>query len=355
LLPSFFAEKLLVWHLGNPREMPWLESKDPYIIWISEIILQQTRVAQGWDYFQRFILRFPDVFSIYEAEESEVFTYWEGLGYYTRVRNIIKTATILVEKNNGIFPDTYEGLLNLPGIGSYTASAIAGFAYNLPYPVIDGNVIRLISRISGITTVPTDKKNIGFIHSFLKESISLSKPSRFNQAIMNFGALVCKPASPLCHQCTFQSSCFAFQQNLVDTIPVKREKAKKITRYFHYFIIKDSFLNKTVLQQRTQIDIWRMLYQFPLIESGENTLLSFERIREHFTNLKCDIMNATLMETEVFQQKLTHQTIYFTFYKINGIIKSISDPEDYITVNISDLSKYAMPVSLKKSSKWLES
>ncbi|MBK8854993.1 MAG: A/G-specific adenine glycosylase [Saprospiraceae bacterium] len=355
MLPRHFAETLTDWHHGNPRQMPWLHSKDPYIIWISEIILQQTRVSQGWEYFQKFVLRFPNLISIYTSDETEILTYWEGLGYYTRIRNIIKTTKILVETRNGIFPDSYEELLRLPGIGPYTASAIAGFAYNLPYPVMDGNVIRLMTRIFGITTISSDITNTKYIHNFLQQSISFGRPSLFNQAIMNFGALVCKPSSPLCPQCPFQNFCLAFQQNQVDSIPVKKVKAKKTNRYFHYFIIKDTKAHKTILQQRKKSDIWHLLFQFPLIETNENMLLSFDNIMEGLTKQKCELSHVSFLDTEIFHQTLTHQNIHFTLYKIQGIIKKIPPTDGYILVNISDLSKYAMPVLLKKRSKWLES
>lgn len=327
--------------------MPWSDTKDPYKIWISEIILQQTRVSQGWDYYLRFIQRFPDVFTLHAASEKEVLHCWEGLGYYSRARNLKKSADIIVNKYGGNMPDSYEKLLELPGIGPYTASAIAGFAFELPHAVMDGNVTRLISRLLGLEKPVQETDTKKQILDFVNRSILHARPSRFNQAIMNFGAMVCKPSSPECALCPFSTDCLAFRQNRMDSIPAKSVKSKKKQRHFHYFIIQNTREKQLFLRQRNETDIWKGLYEFPMIEEKSQGVLSLsERVQVIKTwisdrNIKIDD------DVMVKQQELTHQKIHFYFYQVDS-----QKPLQPLLPNIQvvqkeKLSAFPMPVSLK--------
>lgn len=328
--------------------MPWLETKDPYKIWISEIILQQTRVAQGWQYYERFIERFPDITSLYHTHESDVLKYWEGLGYYSRARNIKKTADQIFTEYHGKFPDTYETLLSLPGIGPYTASAIAGFAYDLPYPVLDGNVARFLARFLAVECPPLDPPGKKIIIEFLTKAIQETKPSVFNQAIMNFGALICKPAKPNCHECPFTSGCKAYQLQLTDQLPVTLPKKEKTNRYFHYFIFYHAETGRTVIQQRSGKDIWQHLYEFPLIENESEGPLSKQKSDVLLSVFDINPDAEQPVQTLHKTQNLTHQKIYFYlhFFLWKGHIKTNS--KQYQTVNITDLSTYGFPVTLSK-------
>lgn len=343
-----FAHTLIIWHKQNPRPMPWLETKDPYKIWISEIILQQTRVAQGWQYYERFIERFPDITSLYHTHESDVLKYWEGLGYYSRARNIKKAADQIFTSFHGKFPDTYETLLSLPGIGPYTASAIAGFAYDLPYPVLDGNVARFLARFLAVESPPLDPPGKKIITEFLLKAIQETKPSAFNQAIMNFGALICKPAKPNCHECPFTSACKAYQLQLTDQLPVTLPKKEKTNRYFHYFIFYHAETGRTVIQQRSGKDIWQHLYEFPLIENESEGPLSKQKSEVLLSVFDIDPEVKQPLHTLHKTQNLTHQKIHFYlhFFLWKGHIKTNS--KQYQTVNINDLSTYGFPVTLSK-------
>ena len=224
-----FAEKIVAWYAGNKRELPWRDTEDPYVIWISEIILQQTRVAQGYDYFQRFIRRFPDVRALAEADEDEVMRYWQGLGYYSRARNLHEAAKGM----NGVFPTAYEGVRALKGVGEYTAAAICSFAYGMPYAVVDGNVYRLLSRYFGIDTPIDSAEGKKLFAALAEEMLDKSRPAIYNQAVMDFGAMQCTPRSPGCLSCPLAEGCSAWREGRVEQLPVKRHKTKTSDRYFH--------------------------------------------------------------------------------------------------------------------------
>lgn len=343
-----FAQTLIIWHKQNPRPMPWLETKNPYKIWISEIILQQTRVVQGWQYYERFIERFPDITSLYHTHESDVLKYWEGLGYYSRARNIKKAADQIFTAFHGKFPDTYETLLSLPGIGPYTASAIAGFAYDLPYPVLDGNVARFLARFLAVESPPLEPPGKKIIAEFLSKAIQETKPSAFNQAIMNFGALICKPAKPNCNVCPFTTGCKAYQLQLTDQLPVTLPKKEKTNRYFHYFILYHAETGRTVIQQRSGKDIWQNLYEFPLIEhDAEGELLKQKSdVLLSVFDINPDAEQPLLAIHKT--QNLTHQKIHFNIqiFLWNGLIKDKTGV--YQTVKVSNLSSFGFPVTLAK-------
>ena len=274
---KYISNNLTNWYQANKRDLPWRDISDPYRIWISEIILQQTRVNQGLSYYNRFIERFPTIAVLSEAEEDTVLKYWQGLGYYTRARNLHKAATQIMTDFKGTFPVEYNQVIKLAGIGEYTAAAICSFAYNQPYAVVDGNVYRVLSRVFAIQT-PIDsssgKKEIAIL---AQDLLSKSNPALHNQALMEFGALQCIPAAPDCTNCPLQSVCRAYELNLVSVLPVKSLKTKVTNRFFNYFFIR--FEDKTFLQKRVNKDVWQNLFEFPLIESDH--LLSTSELMEN--------------------------------------------------------------------------
>jgi len=331
------SQSLVKWYHENGRELPWRKTTDPYKIWVSEIVLQQTTVRQGLDYFNRFIKAFPSVQHLASASEDQVLKLWQGLGYYSRARNLLHAAQYICNELGGQFPTSYKDLLSLKGVGPYTAAAIASFAYNLSHVVVDGNVIRFISRQWGIQdavdTTPV-KKSIESIGSKL---ISHQEPSVFNQAIMEIGALCCTYKNPNCKNCPVQSSCIAYKKNIVHTIPYKSKKIKKKKRFFYYFHIVDKS-NNTIIHKRTSNDIWKGMYQFPIQEvDGFETSPSIDRFVSDKSKYK-------LYKSKIFRQTLTHQYIHALFIKL--IIddeKTITKENEEFSVKAKDISKYAWP------------
>ena len=312
---SFISSKLIEWFKHNKRDLPWRGIDDPYKIWISEIILQQTRVNQGWDYYTRFIKRFPNVKSLSEAEEVEVLKYWQGLGYYSRARNLHTASRMIMEQFGGEFPNDYDSVLKLKGVGEYTAAAIVSFAWNKAYPVVDGNVFRFLSRLFGINEPIDTGSGKKLFMQIAGKLIDVKRAGLFNQAIMEFGALQCVPASPECHVCSFAEICYAYNSNQVSDFPVKQNKVKTKTRYFHYFHIR--FRDYTYLSQRTGKDIWQNLYEFPCIESEEP--LSFEQLQqtEQFRKLfPASIKAQCKLVVSKKKHVLTHRVLYVDFYEV---------------------------------------
>ena len=259
-----FSEILINWYREHKRELPWRESSDPYLIWISEIILQQTRVVQGYDYFIRFIKRFPDVTSLAEADEDEVMKFWQGLGYYSRARNLHAAARSM----NGVFPKTYPEVLALKGVGEYTAAAICSFAYNMPYAVVDGNVYRVLSRYLGIETPIDSTEGKKLFASLAGEFLDKSRPAVYNQAIMDFGAIQCTPQNPACLFCPLAGSCMALSKSMVAQLPVKQHKTKTTERFLNYIYVRAGAC--TFINKRTGNDIWKNLFELPLIETASS-------------------------------------------------------------------------------------
>lgn len=266
-MTKYFSEILFAWYNDHERALPWRQTRNPYFIWISEIILQQTRVEQGLPYYQRFVTTFPDVHSLAGASEDAVLKTWQGLGYYSRARNMHKTARLIADKYNGYFPKTLQGLLELPGIGPYTAAAIASFAFDVPEPVVDGNVQRVISRFFAIDVPVSSAAGKKAIEIALQSVFDTQQPARFNQAIMEFGALQCVPNNPECPACPLRWKCLAFEQKKVHELPAKKRRTKVSTRYLNYFIPVRN--GNTVLEKRVNDGIWKNLYQFPLFESTD--------------------------------------------------------------------------------------
>ncbi|MES2409936.1 MAG: A/G-specific adenine glycosylase [Bacteroidota bacterium] len=311
-----FSNALIQWYLQNKRDLPWRNDTNPYTIWLSEIMLQQTRVAQGLPYYLRFTTAFPTVFDLANADEEEVLKLWQGLGYYSRARNLHKTAKHIAFELNGEFPKTYSELLKLTGIGEYTAAAIASFAYNENVPVVDGNVYRVLSRYFN---VETDIASAGAKKEFIQiaaELLPKGHSNIFNQAIMEFGALQCVPKNPDCRVCVFNDSCLALQKRKVAQLPVKSKKNKVTKRYFNYLVFLDEN-NNTIITKRTQKGIWQNLYEFPLLETetAESDMVVLELIQEQDI-VQNGILEIQLRNPEAILHKLSHQHLAIKFWKV---------------------------------------
>lgn len=312
---SLFTQTIILWNRSqNSREMPWKGEKDPYRIWLSEIILQQTRVEQGLNYYNRFIKKYPTVFKLAAAPDQEVFKLWEGLGYYNRCRNLLFTAREIVEKYNGIFPRTYDDILHLKGVGPYTAAAIASFAYNLPYAVVDGNVFRVLSRFYGIDTAIDSTAGKQVFSVLAHQMLDKKGPGEYNQAIMDFGATVCKPAAPACSHCPLQADCSAYQTGMVNRLPVKEKVLTRRSRHFNYFVFECD--NKTWVRQRTGKDIWQDLFEFYLVETGKSQRWTPGSVTDWLKE-QLNIQHVTNIEisSPVIQQ-LTHQQVSGCFIRV---------------------------------------
>jgi A/G-specific adenine glycosylase len=335
------SDILINWYREHKRELPWRDTNDPYLIWISEVILQQTRVAQGMEYFLRFTARFPDVRSLAGAEEDEVLKYWQGLGYYTRARNLLAAARSVMEDFAGRFPSDYRDIRSLRGIGEYTAAAIVSFAWNQPYPVVDGNVFRVLSRLFAVGT-PVDtaqgKKEIGAL------AASLMNPSRaglHNQAVMEFGALQCVPANPDCLRCPLQGKCMGYASGAPQSYPVKGHKTRTRLRYFHYLHI--IYKGETWLHRRQGKDIWTGLYEFPLIETPEPADFAALQATGTFRGF---FSGAGEMEVSVvlpdIKHVLSHQILHASFYRIE-IERPTEALRSYLRIPGDALGDYAFP------------
>lgn len=335
-----FTQQLLDWNKAeNSRSMPWKGEKNPYKIWLSEIILQQTRVEQGLAYYERFIAAFPTIQQLAKAPEKKVFKLWEGLGYYTRCRNLIATAQKVVKDHKGKFPATYDEIKELKGIGPYTAAAIASFAFNEPRAVVDGNVQRVIARYFGIST-PVDTTAGKKMYQELADALlDHEQPGIYNQAIMDFGAVICKPQNPLCGSCPQQGDCEAFKHNLVSQLPVKEKSLVKKKRWFYYFIIQ--YQDKLYIQQRTGKDIWQNLHEFVLHEATAPVQEMFQELpflKKLFGKQTYSVNHIS----KVYHQQLTHQQIHGQFITIT-VNKAVPALKDYLLIDKKQLKQYAFP------------
>jgi len=341
-----FCDLLLKWDKTlNHRPMPWKGEKDPYKIWLSEIILQQTRVEQGWAYYEKFIKTYPSIQHLAKAKENEVFKLWEGLGYYNRCRNLLFTAKQIVNDFNGFFPNTYDNLIALKGVGPYTAAAIASFAYNQPYAVVDGNVYRVFSRYHGIhTPIDTKQGQIQF-NKIAVENLAKKKAGIYNQALMDFGATVCKPMSPLCAECIMRDSCNAYKLNKVGQLPIKEKVIKRKNRYFDFFCFKLG--NSVLLQKREMGDIWAGLFQFYLVENDKLLKIDSQFYKQILSNqLMLDKQLVKIKQPQkVYTQMLTHQQLLVRFHiiELNGLSKVF---ENSNWTAIKSLKKLAFPKTI---------
>ena len=333
-----FSIKLLQWYKLNQRDLPWRRSKDPYTIWISEIILQQTRVNQGLSYYQNFIKTFPTIRDLAKSSSDEVMKAWQGLGYYSRARNLHETAKHIVKNLDAAFPTTFNEIIKLKGIGIYTASAISSIAFNERKAVVDGNVYRVISRLFGIADPIDSTKGKTIFQEFANKLISSKNPGDYNQAIMEFGATVCKPKNPSCDSCIFLEDCFAFRNGKINELPVKHKKTKVKTRFINYVLFRHG--EKIMIRKRVENDIWQSLYEFYSFAEGEQ--IDLVKTKEFpFKNILPSSTIQSFSRFETFKHQLSHQNIFCTI----GIVK-LKQPfaeKGYRWVNINTLHKYAFP------------
>jgi A/G-specific adenine glycosylase len=329
------------WYRRHKRDLPWRHTRDPYAIWVSEIILQQTRVTQGIDYYLRFLEHFPDLKSLADASTEEILKVWQGLGYYSRARNMHAAAAQIIREHKGIFPSTYKEMLKLKGIGPYTAAAIASMAFDEPRAVIDGNVHRVIARIFEVYEPPERDAAKSEIRRHAEALLDPVHPGVHNQAIMEFGALVCTPVKPSCQSCPLQLYCMAFKQDLVKDLPVRQKSASKKNRYFHYLIIRTG--NWVLITQRTGKDIWKDLFEFPLIEtpraSSPEHFMESGAWRKFFEN--GDIRPVKI--SGVIKHTLTHQVIHARFYHLEDIPSEPPGSSSYRRVPFTELDRYPVP------------
>ena len=338
-----FSRKLIKWYLKNQRALPWRETNDPYKIWLAEIIMQQTRVNQGLAYYEKFVNRFPDVFSLAAASETEVYKLWQGLGYYNRAQNLMHAARTIASEYNGRFPETKKELMKIKGIGPYTAAAVSSIAFGKPDPVTDGNVFRVLSRVYGIKT-PVDtakgKKEFSALAGYLMKG---QPPGTFNQAMMEFGAVWCKPRNPDCDQCIFSGECYARKNKMVSQLPVKKPKADVKDRFFYYLVAQTPD-GAVLMKKRSQDDIWKNLYDFPVLVTNKRKkpIESLDTLFDGFplNGLKYNIKNVS----SEYIHLLTHQRIHATFILI--IVENFPEntPEkDLFLIRKNDIEKLPVP------------
>tara|TARA_R110002124_G_scaffold120895_6_gene279077 strand:- start:132623 stop:133687 length:1065 start_codon:yes stop_codon:yes gene_type:complete len=339
---SYFRKKLIKWYLQNKRDLPWRSTKDPYFIWLSEIMLQQTRVAQGLPYYFKFTKAFPTIHDLANASEDKILKLWQGLGYYSRARNLHFTAKYISRELKGDFPATFHDLLKLKGVGDYTASAIASICFDKPTAVVDGNVYRVLSRFFGIDTPINSSKGIKEFKALAQQLIDKDSPGTFNQAIMEFGARFCIPQNPNCSNCIFNDSCVAYSESKVSVLPVKIKKLKVRKRYFNYIVFL-SENEQTLLRQRTERGIWQKLYEFPLVETTtEVDAIQLKNLQD-YQELEAayNIESLILFNEDPVIHKLSHQHLYTRFW-----IAEVSEITEK-SIPVSMVRQYAVPVLIE--------
>jgi A/G-specific adenine glycosylase len=338
-----FSEELMGWYHLNKRALPWRNTKDPYRIWLSEVILQQTRVAQGLPYYEKFVEQYPTIQALADADEKEVLRLWQGLGYYSRARNMHTTAKIVVMDFGGIFPSTYEGLLKLKGIGPYTAAAIASFAFDEKVAVVDGNVYRVLARVFGVETDISSHEAKKVFGELANQLISESSPSTYNQAIMEFGAKYCTPANPECMFCVFHYDCVANATGKQSFLPIKSKKVKVKNRFFNYFVIEKD--NQFLMNQRAEKDIWSGLCDFYLLES-EDKLVELEEVYNDFLQ---KVLSKSIIKnvSENFKHILTHQRIEAKFWHV-VLNEEVDIPKNYHFYSLKEIEELPKPILIEK-------
>jgi len=332
------SNELVQWYTHNKRDLPWRNTNDAYVIWLSEIILQQTRVEQGLPYFYRFIEKYPDVNSFAAADEDDILKLWQGLGYYSRGRNMLKTARLIHEHHKGIFPQSYDQLIKLKGIGAYTAAAIASFSSNEAKAVVDGNVYRVLARYFGIDEPINSTQGIKTFQATANEVLNQQHPGLHNQAMMEFGAMLCKPKNPACGICPVRTGCFAFKHNATTTLPVKLNKLKVRDRFFNYLLIINE--DEILLNKRHEKDIWANMYDLPLIETSSlmpvNDLLALPQVTDHFGQ------DAEILDiSPVYRHILTHQRLHVRFIKLQTT--QVKLEQKWFFTGVENLEKFALP------------
>ena len=342
---NFFNSTIHSWYSLYKRDLPWRNTHNPYLVWLSEIILQQTRIDQGLAYYTRFADEFPTISDLASASEDQILKLWQGLGYYSRARNLHFTAKYIQQNYNGVFPEDYISILSLKGIGEYTAAAIASISFNLEHPAVDGNVYRVLSRFFGISNPIDTSAGKKIFYDLAKELIKGTDPGMHNQALMEFGALQCTPKSPDCMQCPLKERCFAFSNQKAGKLPVKQNTIKQCHRYFTYIVL--SFKNSTWLRKRVKNDIWMNLFEFPLIETENKAEIERVTSEKEFQRI-IPIGNQAVIES-VSDWKihiLSHQKIHFRFIKVQ-LANEINTTDNLIRVNNEDIFNFAVPKLLE--------
>ena len=342
----YFRETLQEWNRAeNAREMPWKGEKDPYKIWLSEIILQQTRVEQGRAYYEKFIYNFPFIKDLAEAADERVFKLWEGLGYYSRCKNLLETARFIAREKNGRFPSAYEDILALKGVGPYTAAAIASFAFGLPHAVVDGNVLRVLSRYFGISIPIDTTEGKHKLTELASRCLDQKNPGAYNQALMDFGAVVCKPAAPLCERCPLAGKCLALKEGKVDILPIKSKKITRRDRFFLFVVAE--YKEDIYVRKRTGRDIWENLFEFIIHEVKDSQEKEWKDYRHllksaWFLDLAGNTPYVVETASPLFRQMLTHQQVHARFVRI-ALTHPLADPGDYQRVSKQELGNLAFP------------
>tara|TARA_B110000305_G_scaffold55374_1_gene61124 strand:+ start:407 stop:1444 length:1038 start_codon:yes stop_codon:yes gene_type:complete len=329
MIDENFSLVLIKWYNLNKRNLPWRNTIDPYKIWISEIILQQTRVEQGLPYYNKFILNFPNIIKLSQAKEDKVLKLWQGLGYYSRARNLHFTSKYITEKLNGEFPKNYDGLIKLKGVGKYTASAISSFAYNEKKAVLDGNVFRVLSRYFGVFDPIDSTLGLKLFEEISFKNLPIKNIATYNQSIMEFGALQCKPASPNCELCPLNFNCWAFLNNEISSLPVKNKKIIKKERFFNFIVLANEKF--VFIEKRIKNDIWKNLYQFPLFEDSD---LNFKPAKDL-------VKNGVLLKKTKIKHILTHQRLNVVFWHYN--VNKLEKNKKYKTIEIKKIDQYPVP------------
>jgi A/G-specific adenine glycosylase len=342
-----FYKSLINWYLSHQRELPWRKTKKPYHIWLSEIMLQQTRVAQGLPYYLKFTEEFPTVFDLAKAEEEKVLKLWQGLGYYSRARNLYYTAKYIASELNGQFPNNYKDLKKLKGVGDYTASAIASICFEESVAVVDGNVYRVLSRVFGVDTPINSTEGVKQFKELAQKLIPKNEPSVYNQAIMEFGALHCKQKNPYCMTCPFQIKCKAFQQGKIEQLPVKLKKTKVLTKHFNYIVIAAE--DKTLIQQRKGKGIWQNLYQFPLVETAKE--VNKEELLQN-TAYKALLKNSgeslKLFNKKPIKHVLSHRKLMVKFWVLHlAEIPKGLQVKEFDVIGTDVIGDYPVPVLIE--------
>ncbi len=340
-----FTDPIYLWYSGNQRNLPWRNVSDPYLIWISETILQQTRIAQGLPYYLRFTGRFPDVETLAAAPEDELLKLWEGLGYYSRARNLHFAAKSILKNHEGKFPDSHDSIRRLKGVGDYTAAAVASIAYGLPYAAVDGNVLRVLSRYFGID-LPIDSA-IGrkAFRDLANEILLIRDPGMHNQAIMEFGALVCTPRNPDCKNCPLHGSCIAFSTNRTAKLPVKSKRIRKTTRYFIFVLLEST--SHILLEKRISSDIWKNLWQLPAMETEQQAGDADILERHEISQVLRQTGSRLVKLSPVYIHELTHRKICARFVHIQCVDITCFGG-NFMQVNKEEMYKFAFPVLIKK-------
>jgi A/G-specific adenine glycosylase len=339
----YFSEKVVEWYQEHKRDLPWRSTTDPYKIWLSEVILQQTRVVQGLPYFQNFVHRYPTVASLAEASDQEVMRMWQGLGYYSRARNLHKCAKHVADVYKGVFPTSYRALLELPGVGEYTAAAIASFSAKEKVAVLDGNVFRVLSRLTGTDAPINTPSGRKLFASLASQYLNESQPDLYNQAVMDFGALWCTPRNPNCEECPFKKKCVAATNGTQHSLPVKIKSAKSKTRYFNYFVLKKG--RSLLMKKRQDKDIWNGLFDFYLIETKKQTKAA--KLMAEDPKLK-SMSISSANSSVVYKHVLSHQTIFSTFIIVEGETDFVAEEETMKYYSLPKINQLPKPVLISR-------